>query len=316
MRVRPDLQVPVTTAQTIVDRVLSDCTVATVSTLHGGEIAAVYEIAFLEARPPLVLKVYPDTLHWKMQKETFVLGTLVQDRLSVPVPMVLLADDSKRVLDLNFIVMTKLEGSPLGRLEPQLTPPQLGSAYALIGQLLREFHRIPMEAFGYIGANGISTPHSTNHAYLSFQFDRKLKEFTSRGGAAPLARRIAAHIADRARLLHECTHPVLCHNDLHAGNLLAIATGSGMRLSGVLDFEGALAGDPLMDVAKSLYYLRNPQRRSLLEGYGDPGRPQWRETLDFYHLYFVLELWCWMAQIGNNQALDKLAQDLERCSSL
>jgi aminoglycoside phosphotransferase (APT) family kinase protein len=48
---------------------------------------------------------------------------------------------------------------------------------------------------------------------------------------------------------------VLCHNDLHAGNLLAMIENEAPRLTGVLDFEGALAGDPLMDVAKALYYL-------------------------------------------------------------
>jgi hypothetical protein len=36
-------------------------TVAAISNIHGGEIAAVYEIAFAKAaQPPLVLKVYPD----------------------------------------------------------------------------------------------------------------------------------------------------------------------------------------------------------------------------------------------------------------
>ena len=119
------------------------------------------------------LKVYPDSLHWKMQEEANVLH-LVCDRLSVAVPHILLADDSKRLLGLNFILMSKLEGSILGRLEPTLTSEQLVSAYTQIGQLLQEFHRIPMKAFGYIGPNGIWTEHPTNRAYLSFQFDRKL----------------------------------------------------------------------------------------------------------------------------------------------
>ena len=44
------------------------------------------------------------------------------------------------------------------------------------------------------------------------------------------------------------------------------------------------------------------------------GRLHWSQTLDLYHLYFVLELWCWMAQIGNEQRLDQLAGDLERAS--
>jgi aminoglycoside phosphotransferase (APT) family kinase protein len=250
-----------------------------------------------------------------MQKEVTV-ASLIQARLSVPAPRILLADDSKRLLGLNFILMTKLAGSILGRLEPTLTQDQLVFAYRQIGLLLREFHRIPMEAFGYIGPSGIWTAYLTNHDYLSFQFDRKLKEFTDRGGAAGLAQRIAAHVSKRAHLLRECYHPVLCHNDLHAGNVLAEVTEGGVRLSGVLDFEGALAGDPLMDVAKALYYLNAEARNALLEAYGDTGRQNWSQTLDFYRLYFVLELWCWMAQIGNEQPLDKLALDLERSSAV
>lgn len=310
MNVRPDLQVSLATAQSIVDGVISGRSVAAVSSIHGGEIAAVYELAFVDAaKPPLVLKVYPDTLHWKMQKEVAVVS-LIQGLLSVPVPRILFADDSKRLLGLNFIVMTKLDGSILSRLESSLAPDQLACAYVQIGQLLREFHRIPMEAFGYIGPNGIWTAHPTNHAYLTHQFQRKLTQFRERSGAASLAERIAGYVAEREQLLRACTRAVLCHNDLHAGNLLATITEGTVRLTGVLDFEGALAGDPLMDVAKALYYLGEESKRALLHGYGDMKREHWSQTLDLYHLYFVLELWCWMAEIGNKHPLDKLASEL------
>jgi aminoglycoside phosphotransferase (APT) family kinase protein len=192
---------------------------------------------------------------------------------------------------------------------------QLASAYAQIGKLLRELHRIPMDAFGYIGPQGIWTDHPTNYAYLTHQFQRKLGQFTERGGAVHLARRIAAYVAAREQLLHAGTRAVLCHNDLHAGNLLATISDGTVRLTGVLDFEGALAGDPLMDLAKSLYYLSEEKKRALLSGYGDMEREHWSQTLDLYHLYFVLELWCWMAEIGNTQPLDKLVSDLENYSS-
>jgi aminoglycoside phosphotransferase (APT) family kinase protein len=315
MELKPDLQVSIPTAQSIVDQVVSNCAVATISRLHGGEIAAVHEIVFVDpAHRPLVLKVYPDDLHWKMQKEVTVTG-LIQDRLSVPAPRILFADDSKRLLGLNFILMSKLDGSGLGRLEKTLASEQLGAAYAQIGRLLREFHRIPMEAFGYIGPKGIRTAHSTNHDYLTHQFQRKLKEFAERGGRAELAQRVAGHVSERAQLLQGCSQAVLCHNDLHAGNLLATIGNDGPRLTGVMDFEGALAGDPLMDVAKALYYLDKSCTRALLGGYGPLNREHWSETLDLYHLYFVLELWCWMAQIGKKERLDKLALELEACSA-
>jgi aminoglycoside phosphotransferase (APT) family kinase protein len=316
VELKPDLQVSVSTAQSIVDQVASDSTVAAVIKLHGGEIAAVHEIAFVEPEHrPLVLKVYPDNLHWKMQKEVRVTG-IIQGRLSVPVPRILFADDSKRLLGLNFILMSKLDGSGLGQLEKTLASQQLGAAYAQIGGLLREFHRIPMEAFGYIGPKGIWTAHSTNHDYLTHQFQRKLKEFSERGGKADFAQRVGGHVSERAQLLQGCSQAVLCHNDLHAGNLLATIGSGGLRLTGVLDFEGALAGDPLMDVAKALYYLDEERKRALLGGYGPLARENWSETLDLYHLYFVLELWCWMAQIGKEARLDKLVLELEAFSAV
>jgi aminoglycoside phosphotransferase (APT) family kinase protein len=315
MNVRPDLQVSLATAQSIIDHVVSGRTVAAVTNVHGGEIAAVHEIAFTNAaHEPLVLKVYPDSLHWKMQKEVTVVD-LIQGRLIVPAPRILLADDSKSLLGLNFIMMTKLDGSILGRLERTLSSEQLSSAYGQIGRLLREFHRIPMEAFGYVGPTGIWTPHSTNRAYLTHQFERKLQQFMERGGTAGLAQRIAGYVADRAQLFDACTRAVLCHNDLHAGNLLATITDATVRLTGVLDFEGALAGDPLMDVAKALYYLEADTSRALLEGYGDMEREYWSQTLELYHLYFVLELWCWMAEIGNTQPLHRLSSELEQYST-
>jgi hygromycin-B 7''-O-kinase len=176
MKLKPELQVSGSAAQAIVDRVVPGQTVAKVSRLHGGEIAAVYEIAFADSEhAPVVLKLYPDELHWKMQKDVTIVG-LIRNRLSLSVPRILLADDSKELLDLNFTLMTRLDGSILGQLETTLTSGQRRSAYAQIGGLLQEFHRIPMEAFGYIGPTGIWTAHSTNQAYLTHQFQRKLKD--------------------------------------------------------------------------------------------------------------------------------------------
>jgi aminoglycoside phosphotransferase (APT) family kinase protein len=315
MKLRPDLQISVATAQSIADTAGCEGAVATISMLHGGEIAAVHEMGFADpARRALVLKVYPDDLHWKMQKEVTVID-LIQGRLGVPAPKILFADDSKKLLGLNFVVMTKLDGSVLGEMESTLASAQRTSAYAQIGRLLRDFHGIAMEAFGYIGPKGIWTAHATNRAYLTHQFQRKLAEFGERGGDAGLAEQINAHVAGRPGLFDACTQAVLCHNDLHAGNLLATITDGKLRLTGVLDFEGALSGDPLMDVAKALYYLDEESRRAVLDGYGAIGRDHWSETLALYHLYFVLELWCWMAQTGQPQRLAELARELARCSA-
>jgi hygromycin-B 7''-O-kinase len=92
MKLRPDVQISVTTAQSIVDAAGCEGAVATISMLHGGEIAAVHDIGFADPHHrALVLKVYPDDLHWKMQKEVTVIG-LVKDRLGVPAPKIRFAE--------------------------------------------------------------------------------------------------------------------------------------------------------------------------------------------------------------------------------
>jgi hygromycin-B 7''-O-kinase len=48
---------------------------------------------------------------------------------------------------------------------------------------------------------------------------------------------------------------------------------------------------------------------ALTEGYGDL-RPDWREALDLYVLYHWLELWDWLASLGQTEALDGLADEM------
>lgn len=311
MTLKPQLDLSVATAQRLLDGVIAGAEVERVVRIHGGEIATIFEIGLQADRPSVVLKVYPDTLRWKLRKEASMLR-LVADRLAVPAPRVLAVDDTRTRLNLDYMLMTKLDGVVFGTLEVSLTRARILDGYRQIGQLLRDLHATPMPAFGYIGAEGIITPHPDNRTYITTQFTRKLAEFEARGGDPGLAREVAAVAADHAHLLEACARPVLCHNDLHAGNVLArLETDGAPHLTGVLDFENNQAADPLMDLAKAAYYLKSDQRDALLTGYGDTGRRDVNRTLAYYHLYFVLELWSWMAGIGNSEALPGLSRDLE-----
>jgi len=55
---------------------------------------------------------------------------------------------------------------------------------------------------------------------------------------------------------------VLCHNDLQPAICWQRPETGACGSRGVLDFEGALAGDPY-DVAKALYYLQSVHARVL-----------------------------------------------------
>jgi len=106
----------------------------------------------------------------------------------------------------------------------------------------------------------------------------------SRAGWRPTSARMSI-------CLHACAQPVLCHNDFHARNVLGEQRSGTLRLSGILDFEGAQAADPLMDLAKTLYCdpdVDDAKRTALLDGYGDPARKDWRKTVDLYYLLLSL----------------------------
>jgi aminoglycoside phosphotransferase (APT) family kinase protein len=312
--VKPDIVVSPAQAQAIVDRLCAGQTVAQISKLQGGAIGAIYEIRLMDGAPSLILKVYPESLHWKMQKEVNVCA-LLSGRLSVAVPRVLVADDAKSVIGLNFVLMSKLDGVVLRGLEPALVATDLFAAYSQMGEVLRQIHRISMPSFGYIGPNGVWTAHARNRAYMSCQFEMKLTEFVERGGDPALGARLTAAVVERTYLLDACTTAHLCHYDFHSGNVLAERNDGSLHLSGILDFESAIAGDPLMDIAKALYYFTpedEPKKAGLLAGYGAIDRGDWQETLDLYRLYATLELWCWMAEIGNREPLARLAEELWR----
>ena len=310
--VKPDIDVSPAQAQAIVDQLQTGQTVAQISALRGGAIGTIYEIGLTGSASSLMLKIYPESLHWKMQKEVNVCA-LLSGRLSVSVPRVLLADDTKSVIGLNFVLMNRLDGVALRGVEPTLSAGEMFAAYSQMGALLRQIHRISMPSFGYIGPDGVWTAHASNLAYMSSQFQMKLTEFVERGGDPALGDRLRAMIVERTRLLDACTTAHFCHYDFHSDNILAERRDRSLQLSGVLDFESAIAGDPLMDIAKAIYYFTSedePKRAGLLAGYGEINRGEWQETLDLYRLYATLELWCWMAQIGDRGPLARLAEEL------
>ena len=191
-------------------------------------------------------------------------------------PRVIWHDDSKRLLPLNVLVMTKINGQLLRPLEPFLSDAELLDLYGQMGRPLRHLHEIRMEAFGYLVADGVKDPHSSNEAYMRFQFGKKLEEFRHFGGNVGLAERMERHVASHEDLLKECAFPVLCHDDFHTANII-VSSGSDGRwwLSGVIDVENAVAGDPLIDVAKTLLYSvgeSHVKREGLLTGYGPMDR--------------------------------------------
>jgi aminoglycoside phosphotransferase (APT) family kinase protein len=96
-----------------------------------------------------------------------------------------------------------------------------------------------------------------------------------------------------------------------------VPSGDGWRVSGLLDFENVVAGDPLLDLAKAYCYSRRRSEAALgalVEGYGEL-RDGWRDAVDLYVLYHWIELWDWFASVGTTEPLAGLAEEMRRLTS-
>jgi hygromycin-B 7''-O-kinase len=244
----------------------------------------------------LVVKRYVGESRWKQGKEVHVYSLLAG---VAEVPSVVDVDFSRGVT-----VMTRVPGVPLSAV-PEAA---MFDVYRQLGALLAAVHSVTQPAFGYLTTEVLS-PVASNTAYLSRQFAAKLAEFEARGGDREIHRLVRERVAKSTGMLGQCVQPVLCHNDVHEGNVLV---GDGWRVTGLVDVENAIAADPLMDLAKTVQYDlgRSPVKvAGLLAGYG-PLPADGLARIELYRLYHALELWDWFAEIGNTGPLDGIIADI------
>ena len=141
---KPTLALTDVQAQSIIERAAPGRRVARLSPFDRGEISAVFDVELADGPPGLVIKIYPDTLHWKMQKEILVARLMSEHRLAAPVPRILHADDSKSLIAFNFVVMDRLEGVSLADHDRGLSEQECFAIYTEMGRLLSDIHAITL----------------------------------------------------------------------------------------------------------------------------------------------------------------------------
>jgi amino acid adenylation domain-containing protein len=278
----------------------------------GGEISAVYEVRCADRdlpRPDVIVKLYPELFTARLRKEM-----LVYDLLSgsgVPAPAVVKWDESRRDLPQAYLVMTKVEGRPLSEVSGSLPEPVIAGLYREMGAALRAVHGVALRAFGPV--DGAGEP--SNEAYLGGLLDLRTEQFAEFGGDPALHAEITGYVAARRHLLARCRTPVLCHHDFHERNVMVAEHEGSWRLTGVIDMENAVGGDPLMDLAKTDYFAvrGDPvRRRELLAGYGELPA-DWAARVGLYRLCHALDQWGWLATIGETDALAPITDEIRSC---
>ncbi len=284
------------------------------SKCSGGSISKVYSALCAYPQKEFIIKVYPANFHWKLEKEVY-LYNLLNKRIKIPLPRVILHSASKKVIKRNFLILSKIEGDILKEKAKELSKKEVYKLYHQMGSILRKIHSIQFKKYGYMGTR-ILKPHKDNYEYMTSQFDKKLSEFLQFRGKKEAHDKIRAYVWKNRALFLQCKKASLCHNDYHEGNIMVNKVKDHFNINGVFDVENMLSGDPILDIAKTIYYSVKKDKnklRGFLKGYGSLPKG-WKERLKIYTLYHALELWDWFAKIHQKKWLKNIEKDLVQLS--
>lgn len=292
--------------------------VRSMTRLDGGVVSRVFDLVCEQPPEHVVLKVYPTSERWLMEYEVFIFG-LLQRETSVPTPRIFYSDRQHRLVPDDYVLMEKVEGAAIAH-HTGLKDPDYRDLYRQIGRILRAMHAVELPAFGYLEMSGPVENWPTNREFMTEWFRRALANFNEHGGDPRLGQAIAKRVQSSGAIFNRCDQAALCHNDLHEANAIAARRANGWHLTGIVDVGGAIAADPLFDVARTDYWSTrgNPiKRQALLEGYGvSLSDSDVKAALGVYEMYHALELRNWFARAGDYpETVDRIASELNRLAA-
>lgn len=221
--------------------------------LTEGYFNMAYEIRLSNGKQ-LILKIAPSPQTRVMTYEKNIMFSEVEAmRMAartggIPVPEILGYDDSRTICDSPYFFMEKLEGTSLHSVKAGLPPEQVESIYMETGRINRKINDIPCPAFGYPGQ----------------------REFQGKDWFSVFCRMMAAGVKDAEQgkvdlkipvdelwrclerdrsIFEEVDQPKLVHWDCWDGNIF-VRSG---RVTGIIDWERSIWGDPLMEVGFRTY---------------------------------------------------------------
>jgi aminoglycoside phosphotransferase (APT) family kinase protein len=304
-------------AQAIARQAFGSCaSLVNFSELTDGYFNAAYLLELAQA-PKCVLKVAPpeDVLVMRYEKDIMLAEVetiqLVRQNTQVPAPEIFVHDRSRQTIGSDYFLMSFLPGVPLNKVRKDLTAEQNAAIDRQAGIYLRQMNTIRSARFG-----GLSHPARQFDSWRS-AYDALLRDVLQDGQdlhiRLPLPNdEIYLLLGRHYVALDEVTAPSLVHWDLWDGNIfLDLQTGS---ITGIIDFERALWGDPLMEA--NFVFWQNSS--AFLEGYGipmldTPARQTCRLLYNVY-LWLIMVIECYYRAYENDHqekwAREQLARDL------
>jgi aminoglycoside phosphotransferase (APT) family kinase protein len=249
-------------------------------------------------REPLVLRVAPPDdparllfYEYRMMRQEPGLHRRLRRETSIPVPAIRARKfwDRQDVLPVpefprDFLLMEQLPGRPLSETRG-LGSAQVDRLMAAVGVCLRQCHALTGTHYGYAGPHRPMDPQSDWAGAFHVMWHKLLDDIERCGGYERDEALFLRRLLDRHRAPFERPVPAaLLHMDVWEQNILVSGDG---RLTGLLDWDRALYGDPEIEFAVLDYCgISTP---AFWEGYG-ARREQSPEARVRHTFYFLYEL--------------------------
>lgn len=273
------------TISKLVDKYFAPLKMQGCKELTEGYFNTAYEIC-LNNDKRVILKIAPSKETRVMAHEKNIMFSEVEAMKAakkaegIPLPEVLGYDDSRTICEAPYFFMEKLDGKSLNVEKDTLSSGQLEDIYIEVGKINRKINRISCPRFGYPGQ-----PEFQGDNWFSvFQkiLDAVIQDAQSGSVDIKIPINTLRNCLKKDKdIFDEVTEPKLVHWDCWDGNIFV---KNGV-VTGIIDWERSLWGDPLMEVGFRTY----SDNTSFLKGYNIDALTvnQQRRAL-WYDIYLLL----------------------------
>jgi aminoglycoside phosphotransferase (APT) family kinase protein len=178
-----------------------------------------------------------------LRREVAAIGML--EPLAALLPRTVHADWSRQVIDRDWVLQTRVPGTPWSDLAPDLTPAENMDLWRQLGTITSTIHAIVGAEFG---PPEEGCGHDSWAGQVRWDVTGLLVDAQRFGVDPDSFERLTALVNESVSVLDRITEPRLIHSDLHPRHVfVGRDSGGGMEVSGLIDLEFARFADPLSE---------------------------------------------------------------------
>jgi aminoglycoside phosphotransferase (APT) family kinase protein len=181
----------------------------------------------------------------RMMAQEPQLHALLRAETAVPVAEILAYDDSRRLVDRDYLLMQRLPGRPLTG--AGLNQREVEGVLEQVGVCLAQMHALVADRYGYLGDHRPMAPQPTWAQAFNVMWNKLLDDVTACGGYTPDEAGVFRRLLEiYGPHFDRPVRASLLHMDVWSQNILVDDSG---RVTGLVDLDRALWGDPEIEFA-------------------------------------------------------------------